>query len=63
MQLQKMLEEATKAKKVFVSDVFASCGTNIGPGMVGVYFLGAPVSEENTVEKEAMARIQEKANL
>lgn len=63
MQLKKVLEEETKVKKVFVTDVFASCGTNIGPGMVGVYFLGAPVSEDQTVEKETMARIQEKANL
>ena len=45
------------AKKVFVSDVFSGCGTNIGPGMVAVYFLGNDISDELTAEKAAMNTI------
>jgi len=61
-QLKKLIEESVTVKKVFVSDVFGSCGTNIGPGMVGVYFFGEEVSEDLSLEKEAMARVLEKAN-
>ena len=44
-------------KKVYVSDVFTGCGANIGPGMVGIYYLGEPVSQELTAEKEIMNKI------
>ena len=54
--LKEKLEEKVKAKKIFVSDVFSACGTNIGPGMVGVYFLGNPVSADLSKEKEALNR-------
>lgn len=43
-------------KDVLFSDVFDGCGTNIGPGMVCATFIGAPISEDGTAEKEMMAR-------
>ncbi|MBE5817985.1 MAG: DegV family protein [Clostridiales bacterium] len=55
--LKGMIEAEIKCKKVFVSDVFLTCGTNIGPGMVSVYFLGSPVSENCEREKEAMTAV------
>ena len=53
-ELKDILEKTVTCKKVFVTDVFASCGTNIGPGMIGVNFLGKPVSEDSSYEKEAL---------
>ncbi len=50
-ELAKMLEARVGAKKVFVSDVFSASGTNIGSGMIGVYFLGNEISEDLSVEK------------
>ena len=51
------LAEDLGAKKVFVSDVFSGCGTNIGPGMVAIYFLGNDISDELTAEKAVMTTI------
>lgn len=53
-KLKKMIEEKIAPKKVFVSDVFTGCGTNIGPGMIGAYFLGEEISEGLSVEKKIM---------
>ncbi len=52
--LKGMIEDTLQVKKVYVSDVFSGCGTNIGPGMVGVYFLGESISEGLVSEKEIM---------
>ncbi len=56
-KLKKMIEEKISPKKVFLSDVFSGCGTNIGPGMIGAYFLGEKISEGLSVEKDAMNEI------
>ena len=53
-RLREKLEATVKCKKIFVSDVFSGCGTNIGPGMISVYFLGEPVSDGNVKEKELL---------
>lgn len=54
MNLKEKIEQTIPCKKVFVSDVFAGCGTNIGPGMISVYFMGDPVTEDSAREKEAL---------
>lgn len=54
LDLKARIEARVKTKGVFVSDVYSACGTNIGPGMISVYFLGAPISEDCAVEKEAL---------
>ena len=61
MTLKEKLESELQPKEVLVSDAYSASGTNIGPGMVGVYFLGDEVSEELAVEKEIMARVMESA--
>ncbi len=58
--LKGMIEEQICPKKVFVSDVFCGCGTNIGPGMVGVYFLGDQLSEDGETEKANMMKAMER---
>lgn len=57
-RLQKMLQERVGAKQVLVTDVFCGCGTNAGPGMVGVYFLGDTVSENLIAEKAIITELQ-----
>lgn len=57
LELKEKIEARFSTKGVFVSDVFDACGTNIGPGMISVYFLGAPISEDCAVEKEAFASV------
>ena len=52
--LKERLEARITCKNIFISDVFSGCGTNIGPGMIGVYFMGEPVSEDNSKEKEVL---------
>ena len=54
LALKEKVESTVNCKKVFVSDVFSGCGTNIGPGMISLYFLGDPVSDGLTKEKEAL---------
>ena len=57
LKLKEIIEAKTKAKEVFVSDVFSGCGANIGPGMVGVYFLGDKVSKDMQKEKDIITEI------
>ena len=55
LSLKERLEATLPCKKIFVGDVFSGCGTNIGPGMIAVYFMGDPISEECAKEKELLA--------
>lgn len=55
--LKAMLESSITCRGVLVGDVFDGCGTNIGPGMISSYFLGAPISADCVKEKEALTEI------
>lgn len=52
--LKEKLLQTISCKNIYISDVFSGCGTNIGPGMIGVYFLGNPISDDVIKEKEIM---------
>lgn len=54
LDLKEKVEATIKFKKIFVSDVYSGCGTNIGPGMISVYFFGEPISEDLSKEKDAL---------
>jgi len=56
-KLSAMIKERCSVKEIFISDVFTGCGPNIGPGMVGVYFLGNEISEDLTEEKKIMDQV------
>lgn len=58
--LKEKFEASCNFKKVFVSDVFSGCGTNIGPGMICAYFLGNPVTSDLQFEKETLTSAIEK---
>lgn len=55
--LEKLLSEKLSPKKIFVTDIFSGSGTNVGPGMIGVYFLGEKISENQAVEKKVLEEI------
>ena len=57
LDLKARIEAAINCKKVFLTDVFAACGTNIGPGMICVYFMGEPIVEDLSKEKETLTQI------
>ena len=56
MTLKGLIENAVPAKQVFVSDVYSGCGPNIGPGMIGCYFLGNEITDL-AAEKETLTKI------
>ncbi len=58
--LAEMVKKELNPKGVFISDVFSGSGTNVGPGMVGIYFLGAEISEDLAVEKATMDKLTQK---
>lgn len=52
--LQEKLQQEIPCKKIFLGDIHSACGTNIGPGMICVYFMGEPISKDCEKEKEAL---------
>lgn len=56
-KLKELAESKLGAKKVFITDVFTGCGTNIGPGMIAMYFMGNPISDDMADEKNIMNEI------
>lgn len=53
-ELAELVKQSIPCRDVLVSDVFSGCGTNIGPGMISIYFMGDPVSEDCEAEKAAL---------
>lgn len=58
--LKAKLQESLSPKEVWVTDVFCGCGANVGPGMVGVYYLGEKISNDLVSEKAIMTKLQGK---
>lgn len=58
--LKTKLQELLSPKEILVTDVHCACGANVGPGMVGVYYLGEKVSDELAAEKEIINKLQGK---
>ena len=52
--LKDKLCQALPCKGVFVGDVYSACATNIGAGMLAVYFMGEPVTDDCEAEKQAL---------
>ena len=56
-ELKRRICERFSPRKVYICDVFPSCGINIGPGLIAAYYLGTQVSEELTEEKALINNI------
>lgn len=53
---KKMLEEKFSPKGVFIIDVFPFCGINVGPGLMAAYYMGKPISDDLSTERELIER-------
>ena len=58
--LKTKLQELLSPKEILVTDVHCACGANVGPGMVGVYYLGQKISDDLSVEKEIINKLKGK---
>lgn len=58
--LKQKVQDELSPKEVWVTDVHCACGANVGPGMVGVYYLGQKISDDLSVEKEIINKLQGK---
>ena len=57
LALKERIEKEIPAKKIFFSEVYAACGTNIGPGMISVDYLGGRITEDLAAETAIMNEI------
>lgn len=57
---RQMIEERFHPKKLYVSDVFGGCGINVGPGLMGVYFMGKPISQGLVEERKLFEQLNAK---
>ncbi len=53
-ELKEKLQKAVSCKKIFLGDIYSACATNIGAGMICVYFMGEPISADGETEKRAL---------
>lgn len=47
-----LIEEKFSPKAVVIKDVYPSCGTNIGPGLMAAYYMGTEISKDLSFEKD-----------
>ncbi|MCI6716004.1 MAG: DegV family protein [Bacilli bacterium] len=59
-ELKNRLEKEIKCKHIFVSEIYCSCATNIGDGMISVNYLGDKISAGLVKENEVMNAILQK---
>lgn len=55
--LAQQIRDKFHPKELIINHVGMSCGASIGPGLCAAFYLGTPVSEGLTKEKEIMASI------
>ena len=55
-KFKQLIEETIKPKAVRIMDVFPGTGINVGPGLMAAYYMGTPITEGLTKEKELMNR-------
>ena len=59
MEYKAMLEERFHPKAVYFGEVHASCGVNVGPGLVAAYYMGTPISEDLSEERKLIESFAE----
>ena len=55
--LRGMIEEKFHPKAIYINDVYPACGLNIGPGLMAAYYVGKPISDDLSSEKELISKI------
>lgn len=46
-----MIEEKFHPKAIYITDVYPSCGVNVGPGLMAAYYMGKPISQDLSTER------------
>ena len=46
-----MIEERFHPKEIYITDVCPTCGVNVGPGLMGAYYYGKPISADLSEER------------
>ena len=57
---KQMIEEKFSPKAVYICDVFPPTGINVGPGLMVAFFMGKPISEGLTEERDLLANLIQK---
>lgn len=52
-----MLKDRFGFKEVYIGNLGMACGASIGPGLCAAFYIGTPMSEDMSVEKEYMNEI------
>lgn len=52
VKYKEMIEEKFHPKAVVIKDLYASCGVNVGPGLMAAYYVGLPISGDLSFEKK-----------
>ena len=56
-KFKQMIIDRFHPEAAYVCDVFATCGLNIGPGLMASYYVGKPISEGLVEETECLRNI------
>ena len=54
-----LLEERFHPKAIYVGDIYACCGINVGPGLVAAYYVGKPISQDLSEERNLIESFAE----
>ena len=55
-QFKELIEERFHPAEIWIKDVYPSCGTNIGPGLMAAYYIGKPISKDLSFERSVMEK-------
>ena len=55
--LRDRIQQRIHPKEIIMTDVFRSCGVNVGPGLMAAYYVGRPISEGLAEERALMREL------
>ena len=51
---KKMIEDELHPRKIVMTEMFAGCGLNVGPGLMSAYYEGIEISEDMSAERQIL---------
>ncbi|MBR4761682.1 MAG: DegV family protein [Clostridia bacterium] len=58
-EFARLIKEKFNPKAVYINDVHPACGVNIGPGLMAAYYVGKPITEGLSAEREILSKALE----
>lgn len=55
-QYKEMIINKFHPKEIHIVDVHMACGVNVGPGLMAAYYMGTPITEGLTVERDIIEK-------